>query len=36
MSETNTKPIRTVAFMMAATVLSKILGLIREMMLAAA
>ncbi|MCI8331600.1 MAG: murein biosynthesis integral membrane protein MurJ [Clostridiales bacterium] len=36
MSETNTKPIRTIAFMMGATMLSKVLGLVREMMLASA
>ncbi len=36
MSGLKAKSIRTVAFMMAATVLSKILGLLREMMLAAA
>ena len=36
MSRFKDKSIRTVAFMMAATVLSKILGLVREMMLAAA
>ena len=36
MSGKTTKPIKTVAFMMGATVLSKVLGLVREMMLAAA
>lgn len=36
MSAKSAKPIKTVAFMMGATVLSKVLGLVREMMLASA